>query len=448
MEQALAPEKRIAGTSPNGPVIPALFFLSPLVTSAAPRLTWLFLLLIAVAFIVAFLRQGGDWRQLFQPNAVLIAFLVLAAYVFLSTTWAADPRAAFEKSAILLGTVLVTFAASSALPALDEQQLRRATLAFAAGAFAGALFVIFELWSGGAITRMALKTVTLLQPPTRAKISAGEVMRIKTGAFRENAALVLFNLWPGLLALGVIANRMRRIASATLFIIATAIVVFLSERLSAQVALLGSMVTFPLARIGRRSFLNALAVLWCLVFVLVLPVSFSAYNAGLHTATWLPKDSARVRVIIWEYTAERVLEHPWFGIGASSTPALRQPLEHSERPEGFVYPRNTGRHAHNFFLQTWYELGLVGAILFAFAGAVLILRISLLPFEARPFAAATFATVGTAAAFATSMWQTWLDCSVGLLILYLRTAQSSSFSGSRDVQAVPDNAAVPRNARL
>ena len=30
--------------------------------------------------------------------------------------------------------------------------------------------------------------------------------------------------------------------------------------------------------------------------------------------SWLP-DSARARIILWEYIAERVLEHPWLGIG-------------------------------------------------------------------------------------------------------------------------------------
>ena len=95
-----------------------------------------------------------------------------------------------------------------------------------------------------------------------------------------------------------------------------------------------------------------------------------------------------------------------------------------------VYPRNTGQHAHNFFLQTWYELGVVGAILFAVAGVVLILRISHLPLEAQSFAAALFATVATSSAFAWSLWQTWLCCLIGLLILYLRTVETGSSNSS------------------
>jgi len=111
---------------------------------------------------------------------------------------------------------------------------------------------------------------------------------------------------------------------------------------------------------------------------------------NLQTAEWL-RGSFRARIIIWEYTAERVLDHPWLGIGAASTPALREPRDQSEKPSGYVYPRNTGQHAHNMFLQTWYELGAAGVLLIAIAGAIVAFRIALLPIETQPFAAASFA---------------------------------------------------------
>ena len=60
----------------------------------------------------------------------------------------------------------------------------------------------------------------------------------------------------------------------------------------------------------------------------------------------------------------------------------------------------------------------------AFAGAAVALRISLLPFEAQPFAVATFATFFAIAAFAWSIWQEWLTCAVGLLVIYSRVAAS------------------------
>lgn len=125
-----------------------------------------------------------------------------------------------------------------------------------------------------------------------------------------------------------------------------------------------------------------------------------------------------------EYTAERVLDHPWLGTGADSTPALKEPRAVAEQPPGFVFPRSTGQQAHDLFLQTWYELGVVGVTLIAFAGAAVALRISLLSLKAEPFAVAAFATFFAMAAFAWGIWQEWLMCAVGLLAIYSRAEAS------------------------
>ena len=405
--------------------ITPMFFLTPLVTSAVPRLTWLFFFLVAIVLIVPFLRQGGDRRQLIRPSAALIGVLLVALYAFISAMWAANPSAAFGEASLLLGVILTTFAAGTALATLDKQQLRRAALAFTAGAFLGAFFLLIELLTDGAITRMAMNLITVLQPD-RAKhlvISRGEVIKINLSMLNRNVAIVMFSLWPGLSILRPAERGPGRMVSMGLFFLAVAVPVTISEHDSSQVALIGSPLVFLLAWAWRRATIRALAVLWCVAFVVVLPLDFLAFKADLHMAPWLPS-SFRARVIIWEYTAERVLDHPWFGIGAASTPALKEPRTVAEQPPGFVFPRSTGQHAHDLFLQTWYELGVAGVILMAFAGAAVALRISLLPFEAQPFAVATFATFFAIAAFAWGIWQEWLTCAVGLLVIYSRVAAS------------------------
>ena len=81
----------------------------------------------------ASLRRPSGWRHLIEPNAALIAFLLVALYVFLSTTWAADPGAAFAKAAEFLMVVVITFTANRGVVRLDEHKSRRAALACAAG---------------------------------------------------------------------------------------------------------------------------------------------------------------------------------------------------------------------------------------------------------------------------------------------------------------------------
>jgi O-antigen ligase len=411
-------------------ITPTLFFLSPLLTSVAPRLTWLFIPLIGISLIVPVLRHRRAWGQLLKPNAVLFAFLLLALYVLLNATWAANHTGALDKSVLLLVLALITFAASKAIGELDKLEVRRAALAFTAGAFLGALLLLFELLTDGAITRLAMNSIPWLHPNStkHVVISHGEVTKIKLPTLNQNVAMVMLHLWPGLLVLKTLESGTRRLVLIALFFLATAVPTAISEHDSSQVGLVASLLIFPLAWTWPRAVVRALAALWCLAFVLVLPLDFFAYKTELHMAPWLPS-SARARVILWEYTAERVLDHPWLGIGAGSTPALkeqRELIEEPEQPNGFVFPRTTGEHAHDLFLQTWYELGVAGAILIAFAGVALALRTPLLPPEAQPFAAATFAVFVSIEAFAWGIWQPWLMCAVGLVLLYLRIAASSA----------------------
>jgi O-antigen ligase len=409
-------------------LLPIAFFTSPLATSIAPRLTPFFVAIVGIALIGAALRRGMHWRELLPYQPALAACLVFAAYVFLNATWSADRPAGFGKAALLAGLVLMTFAAVGAAATLEKRILRRAGLAFAAGGFLGALFVAFELFTDGLATRTAMNLFPLLQSssPKHVRISAGEVTALNMSKLDQNVNLAMFHLWPGLLALMALKGTGRTIAMI-LFFVAIAAAVAISKHDSSQVALIGSSMVVILAWTWRRLVIRALAVLWCAAFVFVIPASIVAYQSGLHFATWLPS-SAKARIILWQYTAEQTLAQPLLGVGVESYPVLREQQKAAglrEHPEGFVYPRTIGHHAHDIFLQTWYELGAVGALLLALAGATVVMLILLLPASAQPFAGGAFAVFALVGAFAWGMWQSWFMCAVGLVPLYLRVAAAA-----------------------
>jgi O-antigen ligase len=417
------------GSKPNAPVwvryrgneslVPTLFFVSPLATSVAPRLTPFLFAIVAITLIVAAVRKGAPWRELLPRTPALSACLLLATYVCVNSTWSVDLGGAFGKAALLLCLILTTFAAVGAAARLEKKILGRAALAFAAGAFAGALFILIELLSDAIMTRTALSWVPLLLPsspkPKHFEISHGAVLGLKLAQLNRNVNLAMFHLWPGLLGLMGLKCSRRPIAMV-LFFMAIVAVVTISEHDSSQVALIGSSVVALLAWKWRRLVIRALAVLWCAAFVLVIPASFAAYQNGLHFSTLLPF-SARARIILWNYTAEQTLAHPLLGVGVDSTPALSQQQIAKSHP--------LGHHAHNLFLQTWFELGAVGALLLAVAGASVVSLIFFLPPSAQPFAAAAFAAFALVGAFAWGMWQTWFLCAVGLLPVYLRVATAA-----------------------
>jgi hypothetical protein len=239
-------------------------------------------------------------------------------------------------------------------------------------------------------------------------------------------------------------ESVRRTTAMVLFFGTLAAAVLFSEHDSSQVALLGSSLIVLLAWRWRQPVVRALAVLWCAAFIFVIPASFLTYQSGLHFANWLP-ESARARIILWEYTAQQALRHPLLGVGIKSTPILTdQKKAHAtlEQPKRFVYPRTGGHHGHDIFLQTWFELGAVGALLLALAGALVLMLVPLLPSTAQPFAAGTFAAFALVGAFAWGMWQTWFLCVVGLLPLYLCVAAV----GKRQANGALDSSKVTRHA--
>lgn len=411
--------------------LPALFFLTPVIAGIAPRLTPVLLSLLGIALIATAIRRGTTLRVLLQLDGAVAACLVLSAYLLVNALLAIDQDEALGKAGIFLGVILVAFASARAIPALSASELRRCALGFVAGALGAALYLLVELLTDGVLTRGAMNFIAALKPGTAKHMSIenGKVIRLNLSEFNQNAAVAMLGFWPGVLILSALDGIPRRIALTAMFAAALAVPIALSEHDSSQVALVLSAIVFGLASVWRPGIIRALAVIWCLCFVLVIPLDRLAYQQGLHLASWLPS-SARARIIIWQYTTELVPEHPWIGIGVNSTPAAKAKMQGpDDRPEGFVFKRTTGQHAHDIFLQSWYEIGAIGVLLAAIAGALVALRIGLLPWFAQPYGAACFMVVLGIAAFAWSIWQTWFMCAIGLVPIFLRMASEAVAKG-------------------
>ena len=89
---------------------------------------------------------------------------------------------------------------------------------------------------------------------------------------------------------------------------------------------------------------------------------------------------------------------------------------------GQTFVWGKGPHAHNGFLQAWYELGAVGAGLLLAAGLGVLWSIARLPAAAQPYVLAQFAAYLVIAAFAWGIWQSWLMAMTGLAPIYAMMA--------------------------
>lgn len=164
--------------------------------------------------------------------------------------------------------------------------------------------------------------------------------------------------------------------------------------------------------IGRHHVAKAVgAILAALLLASPLLVHLLPQSKELaERAPWLP-NSARHRVVIWQFADQLIAERPLLGWGLNNARAAPGGNDWedvwSTDAAGTIFPLPQPRmplHPHNMALQIWLETGLVGALLAAWAVWRLVLRIDR--------AAGAPGLAATAAAFGVGMvsfgaWQAW-----------------------------------------
>ncbi len=425
-------------------IIRTLFFLCPLLTLLVPKITVATVPVLFMCCVGLSLARGVDLKSLFRIDTTLALFGLTAVYLFINAAWSLDHERAFTAAFWYVAVVLMSYAGCRALARWPERSLRIAATAFLVGADRHRRPVRGR--NGPARHPRSIQPVSAQPGSLKGFVNCGgEIVRIAPGELNANIAVMVLALWPALLC---VATQLRgtelggwcRWAGPAALLAAVAAATFLSEHDSSKAALVVSVLVFALATLWPNLTRRALWLGWCLAFALVIPLALAAYKAELHKATWLPF-SAQARVTLWAYTAEHVPSAPLLGIGASSTRKLDQAPENREKhwkakqkTEGFGW--RAGAHAHNAFLQTWYELGAAGVILFMAAGASLVMSLRRLPPPTQRYALAQFAAFFAIVAFGWGMWQAWLLALAGLSALYIALAGNFSRAAQEDAPSL------------
>jgi O-antigen ligase len=197
-------------------------------------------------------------------------------------------------------------------------------------------------------------------------------------------------------------------------VLATIGTVLISQHETSALALAFGALAFAIAIASRRLAFAVVVTGWVAAFILVLPLAHYAYSGlNLQRATWLPF-SAQARIVIWKYTASQIPQARFLGVGAGSTEPLDQKRGEVVTIPGDPIALRTARHSHNIFLQTWYELGGIGAFLLLSAGLVVIGAIQNMRVPVQPYGLAAFATMAAMSASSWSLWQEWFLSTVAL----------------------------------
>ncbi len=358
--------------------------------------------------IIALAVAAGRLARAPRLDAIEWAALALIAYAALNAGWSEAPAQAYGKVALLALFAGVVSLTMTAIGALDAAAARRIAWALVAAVVVGAVLLAVEVALGQPLRRFITTALPALSPSEKhARIEQGRVTEILLYVLNRNIALLMLLLWPMLLLVrATLRGRVATGATAGL-LIAVAIAVLASEHETSKIALVAGGTILVAMHIAAPVVRGLVLAGWVAATLLIVPLAGAAYTAGLYRAEWLP-GTARNRIVLWGVTAERVKQAPVLGIGIESTkvqdeaegPKAAWPADHP-------YALRTGRHSHNIYLQTWYELGAVGAVILLALGVAVLAAFRRLPDRAQPFAHASFVTAALIGAFSWGLWQPW-----------------------------------------
>jgi O-antigen ligase len=383
-----------------------------------PRGAMTMLAILALVSGAAWILQRRDWRPLVAVDASATCFLAIGLLGMASMLWQAAPAAALTLGAIWCANVWLGWQLYRWMEDASRDTHEQVQRAVILGFGIGLAYLLFEAASGLWLQRLAFNLIPELRPHPSAFVLRGDtVTKVRFEQINRGVALAMLLAWPvGLMVLRTKAQWGRPRLLGVLGT-GTAILVATSGHESSKAALIVSVIIFALARFAPRVMPLLMRGAWIAAVMLVLPLALGLFQAKLHESAAI-QDTGRARLIIWGYTAQQVLAAPILGVGAGAGKVLDEARGRNvEHLAGQPFDLRTGSHQHNVYLQTWYELGLAGAVLLLVAGWLMLQRIEHTPVPNRAWLYASFASCATMAGLSYGLWQAWFQASMVMACL-------------------------------
>lgn len=395
-----------------------------------PRTTSVLVVLVLLAALAdQFLRPALP-RRPEKFGAAFIAVAAFAVWAMVSAIWSHSPSHSLLKPAFLLLTLAAVWFAIRATSTATRPVAHYIGEGVLTGLLIAFVLVAFEILTRQLITRSLFTAFPSLYANITKHITLaadGSVQSVTIANLNRRMAVLIWFLWPAIMLAIHDPSRVRRLLAYASISFGAATILLYGSHQSSQVALLGGLVAFGIASwFNRTAVIGALAALWSAAVLLVVPISLMTLNADLHKANWLFY-SAQHRVVIWGTAAEEVMRAPIIGIGADATrSAMKKAVSEAKAAEQArdfgKFDSGYANHAHNVYLQVWYELGAVGALLLLAVGLFVLRAIATLQAGVQPTAIAMFVTTSLLIGFSYSIWQTWFIAACGLSVAIFAVA--------------------------
>jgi O-antigen ligase len=403
-------------------VISTLTGVAVVVALVAPRIAVATMVLLLPVF-AAPLRSLDTRRVVWALPGVVVALLVFGLWIALNAAWSVDRVEAYGKVLFYFVALAVGWTSVSGLEALDRERLERLSRAVVTAVMLGAAYLAIEVWLDQPIQRALMNMLPFIKPSAKhAVVADGRVVAINDYMLNRNVAVLVLMLWPAWLLMRSLsaAPRARLVVVGLLALSAAA--VFGSEHETSMLALIFSAATFGGLVVAPAVMRRLVVAGWITATLLVVPIAAWSYSAGLHQASWIPT-TGRNRIILWAHTAAEIRKAPLLGTGVASTKALdERSAATAAQPADHSYPLRTGRHSHNIYLQAWYELGAIGAVVLLAIGLTALAAMSRLPQRLQPYAYASFVSAAMIGAFSWGLWQTWFMAAYAVWAMLLMLA--------------------------
>lgn len=347
-----------------------------------------------------------------------LAFALLASA---SALWSLKPEASFTAGLNLTLVVVSIGTLAALLPRLPASVRVLVGGWTILGFLTGLLITLGDILSGHSLMAWLLQLFDLTGQGghTWVRRTHGTIVKIAPEFSNWNIAGANVLLWPVLLLMSVVQGGRWWKALTIACIVLVAGMTFSSVHETSVVALGVGGAMFIVARLSRRVAIATLILGFATATALAVPVLTHTHSTlRLHHAAWVPQ-TLQARFVIWNHTAENVRHAPLIGIGAHCTKYWRlsaaiprQKTDHWQIP-------TVDNHAHNFFLQIWFELGALGALVFGIAGIVSLRSLARMKAVAQPFAMATTAVGLTLCSATWNLWHLWLIAAFGIAVTLL-----------------------------
>ena len=351
---------------------------------------------------------------LFRPTPSLAVLMLATGYLALNAVLWSPSRATALPTilyiTLMLGTLHVV---PHLLPRLDRRVLLALAGGCIGGLIAGSIFVALEALSGQAVQHGLVKALTAVSPGALAMLGQ-ESATVDPFSINKNLAVLALLLGPAAFMAGRLRlGRRQRLALLAALALAV-LTILASTNATSKLAIIAGIATLGLSRLRPVLASRLVLACWVALNLCVVPMAHLLYRADLHHTTWLP-ESWRHRVVIWQQTAERVPDAPILGSGMDAARiASAQARAHPTPVPGTPFTQSTDLHAHNIYLQLWYDAGATGVLLCVVLGVLAVRGVTQAPGRAQPLLLAQFTATVTMGAFSYSLWAPWFMASLAM----------------------------------